>query len=307
MARRTELWRTEPRRTEPCWARVVLVEGRSRGALWEVSSAYPEARLTLGSAKESGWRIEADGVHPVHCDLYWDGRSLWVADRSGRGGVRLDGQAVGAWRRVRGRAELRVGRAAMSVETSTGPEPPRRHRPATPRPVTLEAIELPDSDEVDHWRGTPVFGGAAADSSVLEVDLTAARVVETPLGAFGPRPRPTRHQDDDGAATRVAAPRRAEGRPSGDRQRQERQRQERQRERCRPPGAPPRPPPGPEATFTAPPPLASPRAFAPPPRRRPERPPWDGAAVAGLLTAAGLVLVGTTVLVSLLVIAWQLG
>src|SRR5689334_14703918 len=75
------------------WARVRLVKGRSVGALWDVSTDIPEARIALGSGANVGWRVEAPGVAEMHIELFWDGTALWIADAlEGAGNVKVDGQ-----------------------------------------------------------------------------------------------------------------------------------------------------------------------------------------------------------------------
>ena len=81
---------------QKAWARARLTRGSSGGAIWEISSDYPEARLSLGTAANAGWQIQAHGVHPIHCELFWDGTALWVADTQSVGGIFLDGERVSA-------------------------------------------------------------------------------------------------------------------------------------------------------------------------------------------------------------------
>src|SRR5687768_2581453 len=101
---------------QTAWARARLTRGNSAGAIWEITSDYPEARLSLGTDPNAGWPITANGVYPVHCELFWDGTSLWVADTLAVGGVFLDGARVTDWVQIRGPAELRFGQAALDFE-----------------------------------------------------------------------------------------------------------------------------------------------------------------------------------------------
>lgn len=84
------------------WARAHLTRGSSTGEVWEISSDYPEARLTIGSDPGAGWPIQAPGLFPIHCELFWDGQSLWVADTHGSGAVFLDGHRVTEWEQITG-------------------------------------------------------------------------------------------------------------------------------------------------------------------------------------------------------------
>jgi len=160
------------------WARAQLVRGSSSGAVWEISADYPEARLTIGADPSAGWPIQAAGVQPVHCELFWDGTALWVADTHGAGGVFLDGQRVAEWVQIQGPAELRFGTAALDIETSPPEHEQMASRPDAARPVTMTDMHLPPEDA---RRSGPIFGGAASDDSIPELDAAATRVVASPL------------------------------------------------------------------------------------------------------------------------------
>jgi len=99
------------------WARVKLTQGQSGAGLWDLSSEVPEARIAVGAGQEAGWQVQADGVEPIHFELFWDGVSLWVS--AGRGTpVLVDGVPVSDWRQVVGRTQVDFGSARMSVESS---------------------------------------------------------------------------------------------------------------------------------------------------------------------------------------------
>ena len=101
------------------WARLRLVQGRSKAQLWEFVSTRGQSLLTVGSGPGCTWVIEDDGVAPIHFSLHWDGTGLTIADTHGTGTVRVDGAQVRAnWLPLRGRARIDFGRAAIVVETS---------------------------------------------------------------------------------------------------------------------------------------------------------------------------------------------
>ncbi len=145
------------------WARVLLVRGQSAAQTWQIDGQYPEARLTIGSAPDAAWSVQAPGVQPYHFELYWDGRALFVADTRRVGQVVLDGVPVGDWVRVGGRGELTFAGGAMLLETSEGaaarpvappvaapakpsapPSPPAPPaRPAVPRPPAPPVAPAP--------------------------------------------------------------------------------------------------------------------------------------------------------------------
>nr|MDQ3031020.1 FHA domain-containing protein [Myxococcota bacterium] len=100
------------------WARVQLVRGQSGAQHWGIDGQYPEARLTIGSAPDAGWPVQGIGVQPYHLELFWDGRSLWVADTRRVGGVTVDGRAVSDWVQIRGRSEISFGSAGLQIETA---------------------------------------------------------------------------------------------------------------------------------------------------------------------------------------------
>ncbi|MFK7989588.1 MAG: FHA domain-containing protein [Sandaracinaceae bacterium] len=175
------------------WARARLQRGRSSGEVWEISAAYPEARLTLGTDRGAGWQIEANGVKPLHCELFWDGASLWLADTHQAGGVFLDGQRISDWTQVLGPAEIRFGQAALDIETSAPPSQQMQSKPELARPVTVidtGGVLLPPelaragAASKGPSAGPPsgmVFGGAAGDQSVPELDVQSTSIARSPL------------------------------------------------------------------------------------------------------------------------------
>lgn len=157
------------------WARARLKRGSSTGEVWEIGSEYPEARLSIGTDPSAGWPIQAAGVQPLHCELFWDGQSLWVADSYATGAVYLDGQRVGDWVQVQGPAELRLGQASLELETSTPAHERMASSPNEARPVTVTDMVLPER------RSQAIFGGAAGDDSIPDLESAATRVVASPF------------------------------------------------------------------------------------------------------------------------------
>jgi len=100
------------------WARVRLLKGDSTGGLWDVSSEIPEARIAIGTDPQCGWVVKGSGVAPFHFEVYWDGNVLWAGNSAGAPDVRVDGEPLGEWRPISGRARIEFGRAAMLVEAS---------------------------------------------------------------------------------------------------------------------------------------------------------------------------------------------
>lgn len=100
------------------WARVRLLKGDSTGGLWDVSSDIAEARIAIGCDPRCGWIVNGSGVAPFHFEVYWDGSVLWAGNSAGADDVRLDGEPLGDWRPISGRARIEFGRAAMLVEAS---------------------------------------------------------------------------------------------------------------------------------------------------------------------------------------------
>jgi len=165
------------------WARANLRRGTSIGQVWEIHSEYPEARLTVGSDPSAGWVIEAPGVRPIHCELFWDGEALWVADTQLAGGVFLDGIRVGDWAQIQGPAELRFGQAAMDVETSVPTHQRMMSSPVAAKPVTVTDAAIPPLRN----SSPPVFGGAASDPSIPELEAEKTRLQQGPAVGAGER------------------------------------------------------------------------------------------------------------------------
>lgn len=176
-----------------------LTRGQSAGGVWEIDQQYPQARLAIGSDPNAGWAVVGAGVRPVHFELYWDGRCLFVADTQRAGGVTLNGMAVGGdWLQVRGRGEVTFGQAAMAIETSDGtatalPDPASARRiSAAEGPskqhnlaeLTGEATRMTDSP----FDGPPSLTGEA--TRIQDSPLDAALAPPMLGGARPPPPPP---------------------------------------------------------------------------------------------------------------------
>lgn len=144
------------------WAKVRLTRGQSAGGVWEIDQQYPQARLAIGSDPNAGWAVQGPGVRPMHFELYWDGRCLFVADTQRAGGVTLNGVALGPeWMQVRGRGEVVFGQAAMAIETSEG------QAAAMPDPIAARRISPAE--------------GPSASHNIAELTGEATRMTDSPL------------------------------------------------------------------------------------------------------------------------------
>jgi len=180
------------------WAKVRLTRGQSAGGVWEIDQQYPQARLAIGSDPSAGWAVQGPGVRPMHFELYWDGRCLFVADTQRVGGVTLNGMPLGGeWTQVRGRGEVVFGQAAMAIETSEGqanapPDPASARRiSAAEAPsaqhniadLTGEATRMTDSPA---WDAAPSLTGEA--TRIQDSPLDVAPGGAPKLGAPPPPP-----------------------------------------------------------------------------------------------------------------------
>jgi hypothetical protein len=125
------------------WARIQLVRGHSTGQTWQIDSQYPEARLSVGSAPDAGWSVQWPGVQPVHFELFWDGKGLYIADTRRAGGVTVNGRAVTEWIQIRGRSEITFGGASMVCETSEGGQTEMSSNPGAAKRVSWNDGSLP--------------------------------------------------------------------------------------------------------------------------------------------------------------------
>ena len=107
-----------PGPTPAHWARVQLTQGQSGAGLWDLSSAVPQARITVGAGPDAGWNVQAPGVLPVHFELAWDGTFLWVSPPAPGGALGVNGEVVSAWKQLTGRCSLSFGQAVMTIDTS---------------------------------------------------------------------------------------------------------------------------------------------------------------------------------------------
>lgn len=140
------------------WARVQLVRGQSGAQHWAIDGQYPEARLTIGSAPDAGWPVQGIGVQPYHLELFWDGRSLWVADTRRVGSVTIDGRAVTDWVQIRGRSEISFGAAGMQVETADA-QNEMASNPGAAKRVTVAPGDL-DLGAMAQWDDASLPGEA---------------------------------------------------------------------------------------------------------------------------------------------------
>ncbi len=144
------------------WAKVRLTRGQSTGGVWEIDQQYPQARLAIGSDPSAGWAVQGPGVRPMHFELYWDGRCLFVADTQRVGGVSLNGAPLGGeWTQVRGRGEVVFGQAAVAIETSDG-----------------QAIALPDPASA---RRVSPAEGPSGQHNIADLTGEATRMTDGPL------------------------------------------------------------------------------------------------------------------------------
>ncbi len=156
------------------WARVRLLKGDSAGGLWDVSSEIAEARMAIGSDPRCGWVVNGGGVAPFHFEIYWDGNVLWAGNSAGAADVRIDGEQLGDWRPVSGRARIEFGRAAMLVEAS---DAVARKPSVAPREsgVPLESENTRIAAPVDERREVYASGNSAL------IKMPPARELEAPL------------------------------------------------------------------------------------------------------------------------------
>jgi len=153
------------------WARVRLLKGDSAGGLWDVSSDIAEARIAIGSDPRCGWVVNGGGVAPFHFEIYWDGNVLWAGNSAGAPDVRIDGEQLGDWRPVSGRARIEFGRAAMLVEASDAVA----RKPTVASGVPLESDNTRIAAPVDERREVYASGNSAL------IKMPPARDLEAPM------------------------------------------------------------------------------------------------------------------------------
>lgn len=162
-----------PNASRGAWARVQLVRGQSGGARWEIDASYPEARLSVGSAPDAGWPVRGIGVMPVHFELFWDGRALWIADTRRVGGVTMNGRPVGDWAQIRGRVEVSFGSAAMLIEADDAVVGEMALHPGQATRVTLapEALQVGQKEGTGAMRLSSTMAAPAGGSWDDETSL----------------------------------------------------------------------------------------------------------------------------------------
>ncbi|HWM86568.1 MAG TPA: FHA domain-containing protein, partial [Kofleriaceae bacterium] len=92
-----------PTSLPPAWASVRLIDGESDANYWRVDSAVPRAQLAVGTEEVCEWVVAAARVAPIHFELCWDGRRLWIGDTHRVGGVTVDGAPLHGWLPLTGR------------------------------------------------------------------------------------------------------------------------------------------------------------------------------------------------------------
>jgi len=171
------------------WARVQLVTGRSAAARWDLSASVGETRLAVGSSPQhAGWVVEEVGVAPVHFELAWDGRALWLSP-SPSAVVMVDGQPVMGWTQLVGQQRVSFGRAHMAVEASGAQQAATAAAPHAQ--VFGEELPTDPSDAQRHWgddEPTNMYTGAALTSDSTQM-IDPSMMVEPaePSGVLAPR------------------------------------------------------------------------------------------------------------------------
>lgn len=151
------------------WARLRLAQGESTIPTLELKGSVGQTTLTVGQSPGCDWVVRAPGVAPVHFSLHWDGRTLRIADVYGAGGVRADGEAVGAqWRVLSGRVRVDFGKAAIVVEAAAA-----AYVDTTADPTPLPPIH-PPSSHPPPAAGSQRPGSKATLLGVAPVDPTLA-------------------------------------------------------------------------------------------------------------------------------------
>ena len=180
------------------WARVKLVSGNSGAAMWDLSSALPEARVTVGSGTDAGWNVQAQGVAPVHFELYWDGKALWVGPPMA-GTLTVDGQPVQAWRQLSGQCRVQFGGGTMAIETSGAQPQVPQHAAAPAQPLTSQAaLPIGSLDDFADDDATAIY-----EEGMVPPLLDDGPAAPTPMGVVAPA----------AAAAGFAAPRLGTGVP----------------------------------------------------------------------------------------------
>jgi len=77
--------------------------------------------VRMGSSPEADWRVEAEGVAPMHCELLWDGTGLFVHDPLRLGCTYIESQRVDTWSPLKGSHLLRMGAAAIWIQAPVQP------------------------------------------------------------------------------------------------------------------------------------------------------------------------------------------
>lgn len=127
------------------WARAELLVGDSARTSILFEEAGGEARVSVGTHPNCEWQVRADGVTPIHLELYWTGTSLFLSDAAGP--LLANGETVRGWRAVEGVVVVEFGSARLRLE---------RH--------SLGPVKLSPSTEPETARLAPALLGALEDA-----------------------------------------------------------------------------------------------------------------------------------------------
>lgn len=98
-----------------------LASGESANPTATFGPTMGPRQVTVGAGPEAQWKVRASGVEPLHAELYWDGKILWVRDGGSRTGVYIGVERVHDWRQIYDGTEVLFGQAVFRAQ-AIGPD-----------------------------------------------------------------------------------------------------------------------------------------------------------------------------------------
>ncbi|MEZ4406764.1 MAG: hypothetical protein R3A52_09835 [Polyangiales bacterium] len=157
---------------------LVLTQGESPNPTATFSSAMAARQVCVGSGPDAHWKIRAQGVEPIHVELYWDGAALWVRDAGSLSGVYVGVERADDWQQVFDGSDVFFGQAAFRSKVIGAIAEVRTATAPTARAAFLDEEE-----------STQVFSNQEMAAALEAYEPPRASPMPAPVSTPAPAPR----------------------------------------------------------------------------------------------------------------------
>ncbi len=171
---------------------LALGQGESANSTATFSPMMSARQVTVGSGTNAQWKVRAQGVEPVHAELYWDGSVAFVRDAGSLSGVYVGVERIEDWRQLYDGDEVLFGDAVLRVR-AVGPDA----RPPSVHPVggIVGFPRAPASASFLEEESTMIFQGGANAKSQDPRSVASPTIAPMSTGPSVPPPRSATAQE----------------------------------------------------------------------------------------------------------------